>query len=196
MRFPQIVLSILALVPFLGALASSSTNTEFLRRQGANSIAAVFSSTQSKLAQLVPEGTQSINDPELALTTISSVLDFTNILNAAMDTFNTGDEGLLIDLDGRKLDDVQMAEKIVQLWQSVGKVVLLVKDSGSATVAEVVHMIAFNLELSYEDILRIAQGVAKLPNVVETAKANQDLMAGIVDSILGSALVDSLSLTE
>ncbi|CAE6393023.1 unnamed protein product [Rhizoctonia solani] len=158
-------------------------------------MASIFSSIQSKMDELIPAGTQPINDPELALTTVSSVFDFSNIVNAAMDTFDAGDESLFV-YDGKKLDEVQMAEKVVQLWQSFGNAASLVKGSGSGTVAEVVHMIAFNLELCSEDILRVAQGVAKLPNVVEAAKANKDLMAGIVDSMLGSALVDSLTLTE
>ncbi|CAE6425709.1 unnamed protein product [Rhizoctonia solani] len=192
MRFSRVVLSVLTLAPFLGALANSSNE----RRQESSSMASLFSSTQSKIDGLITAGTQPINDPGLALTTISNVFDLTNIVNAAMDTFNVGDESLFVDLDGKELDDIQMAEKVVQLWQSVGNAASLVKGSGSETVAEVVHMIAFNLELCSEDILRVAQGVAKLPNVVEAAKANQDLMTGIVSSILGSSLVDSLSLTE
>ncbi|QRW15956.1 hypothetical protein RhiXN_03957 [Rhizoctonia solani] len=111
-----------------------------------------------------------------------------------MDTFNTGDEGLLIWMAGSLMmckwpkRSFNCGRALVRLSYSSRTRAVHCRRGGA--------YIAFNLELSYEDILRVAQGVAKLPNVVETAKANQDLMAGIVDSILGSALVDSLSLTE
>ncbi|KAH7343889.1 hypothetical protein B0J17DRAFT_714044 [Rhizoctonia solani] len=183
MLFPRVTLSVLTLAPFLGALAG--TGIEFKRQQNNNSMVAVFSSAQSKIDELVPAGTQPIIDPELALTTMSQVFDFTNIVTAAMDTFNGGDDNLLIDLDGTKLDDVQMAEKVVQFWQSLGRVASLVKDSGSGSVATMIQVTALNMELCSEDISRISQSVAKLPIVAEAVKANQELMTGIVDSMLG-----------
>ncbi|EUC57677.1 hypothetical protein RSOL_229800 [Rhizoctonia solani AG-3 Rhs1AP] len=185
MRFPRATLSILVLSPFLGALASSSTRAELERRQNASSMAAVFSNAQSKIDALLPADTQPISDPELALTTMSQVFDFTNIVTATMDTFNEGDESLLTDLDGKTLDDVQMAEKVVQLWQSIGRAASLVKDSGSGSVATMIQVTALNIELCADDISRVAQGVSKLPNVLEAAKINQELMTGIVGSMLG-----------
>ncbi|KEP54939.1 hypothetical protein V565_010370 [Rhizoctonia solani 123E] len=185
MRFPRATLSILALSPFLGALAGSSTRAELERRQNASSMAAVFSNAQSKIDALLPADTQPISDPELALTTMSQVFDFTNIVTATMDTFNEGDESLLIDLDGKTLDDVQMAEKVVQLWQSIGRAASLVKDSGSGSVATMIQVTALNIELCADDISRVAPGVSKLPNVLEAAKINQELMSGIVGSMLG-----------
>ncbi|KDN40828.1 hypothetical protein RSAG8_07846, partial [Rhizoctonia solani AG-8 WAC10335] len=185
MLFPRAAISILAFSPFLGALASSRTGVELERRQDASSMAAVFSNAQSKIDGLLPADAQPISDPELALTTMSQIFDFTNIVTASMDTFNEGDENLLIDLDGKKVDDVQMAEKVVQLWQSVGRAASLVKDSGSGSVATMIQVTALNIELCTDDISRIAQGVAKLPNVLEAAKTNQELMTGIVNSMLG-----------
>ncbi|CAE6527312.1 unnamed protein product [Rhizoctonia solani] len=185
MLFPRVALSILTLAPILGALAGSGTGIALKRRQNASSMATIFSSAQATIDALIPTDTQPINDPELALTTMSQVFDSTIILTAAMDTLNEGGENLLVDLDGQKLDDVQMAAKVVQLWQSFGKAASLVKDSGSGSVATIIKVTAINIELCFEDISRVAKGVAALPTVVEATKTNQDLMAGIVDSMLG-----------
>ncbi|CAE6461837.1 unnamed protein product [Rhizoctonia solani] len=185
MLFSRAAFSILALSPFIGVFASTSTRIELQRRQNASSMAAVFSDAQSKIDTLIPIDTQPISDPELALTTMSQVFDYTNIVTAAMDTFNGGDENLLIDLDGKKLDDVQMSEKVVQLWQSIGRAASLVKGSGSGSVATMIQVTALTIGLCADDISRVAEGVAKLPNVLEAAKTNQELMTGIVDSMLG-----------
>ncbi|CUA70270.1 hypothetical protein RSOLAG22IIIB_00623 [Rhizoctonia solani] len=185
MIFPRAVLSIFTLSLSLGALANSSMRIELERRQDVSSMAAVFSNAQSKIDGLIPADAQPINDPELALTTMSQVFDFTNIVTAAMDTFKEGDENLLTDWDGNKLDDTQMAEKVVQLWQSVGRAASLVKESGSGSVATMIQVTALNIELCADDISRIAQGVAKLPNVLEASKTNQELMTRIVESMLG-----------
>ncbi|KAJ1308559.1 hypothetical protein OPQ81_004258 [Rhizoctonia solani] len=118
-----------------------------------------------------------------------------------MTTFNGEDESLLLDLDGKKLDDVEMGEKVVRLWQagralhalhfsahsysqSFGKEALFIKNSGSGSVSTIMRVTAMNMGVCIEDLSRVTNGVASISTVIEAATTNQGLMGGIIDSML------------
>ncbi|KAG9099971.1 hypothetical protein FS749_016610 [Ceratobasidium sp. UAMH 11750] len=148
------------------------------------SIVSLLDTAQSRMNQVLAQA----NDPSvLDLTTLNDIVSTTNhvsntlvtdlqILDPSLDT-------LMVDATGNKLTDKELATKVTVLLKGFETACTIAKDTDSGEIANIIELIALNIDDMSEGLRRVVPGVTRLSLVTNSFKNTDATISQLVNSI-------------
>ncbi|KAG8715839.1 hypothetical protein FRC08_010107 [Ceratobasidium sp. 394] len=148
------------------------------------SIVSLLDTAQSRMNQVLAQA----NDPSvLDLTTLNDIVsttnDVSNTLATDLQILDPSLDTLMVDATGNKLTDKELATKVTVLLKGFETACTIAKDTDSGEIANIIELIALNIDDMSEGLRRVVPGVTRLSLVTNSFKNTDATISQLVNSI-------------